>query len=372
MGRNSTKPVDSLFFGIVMVLLGIGLVAFTSASLGVLAKNTAKFYGIMFSQLGLGLVGGIIMMTIISKINYLFWRKYAFYIFCATLILMLFVFIPGVGFSHGGAKRWVSLAFITFQPAEFLKIAFIIYFAAWLSWIKHKITDVRYGVLPFVVMLLITAGLLFVQPDTKSFLLILAAGAIMLFVSGVPIKYLLALIIGGGIILGTLVAFTPYLQARIKTFINPSHDQSGSSYQLKQSLIAIGSGGITGRGLGQSVQKFSYLPEPQGDSIFAVIGEEFGLIGGLTVLLLYVGFAFRGLRIAYRAPDQFARLVVTGIVVLITFQSFLNIASIVVVFPLTGVPLVFMSQGGTSLLISLAAVGIVLNISRFQKTPQQN
>lgn len=361
------KPVDRVFLGITFLLIGIGIIAFISASLGVLAKNETKFYNIIFSQLVLGLGGGLTAMFIFSRITYKVWRAYAFYIFTLSLILMLLVFIPGLGFTHGGAQRWVHIGFLTFQPAEFLKIGCIVYFAAWLSWVKHKVTDVRFGVLPLCILLLLAAGLLFAQPDTKSFLLILTAASSMLFVSGVPLKYLVGIVIAGILGFSILALTTPYIQARIQTFINPSHDQSGASYQLKQSLIAIGSGGIVGRGLGQSVQKFSYLPEPQGDSIFSVIGEEFGFIGGLIVLLLYIGFAFRGLRIGYRAPDQFSRLLVIGIVILITAQSFLNIASIVGVFPLTGVPLVFMSQGGTSLLLSLASVGIILQISRFQR-----
>ena len=306
-------------------------------------------------------------MYIMSRIHYAWLRKYALYIFIATLVSMLLVFVPQLGFAHGGAKRWVALGPITFQPAELLKMGCVIYFAAWLSWAKQRVRDFRFGVLPLCGLLAIAAGLLFVQPDTKSFLIILAAVGAMLFVSGVPIKYLVGVFFGSIILVGVLAYSTPYLQARIKTFINPAQDQSGSSYQLKQSLIAIGSGGLIGRGLGQSVQKFSYLPEPQGDSIFSVIGEEFGFVGSLFVLLLYVMFAFRGFRIAYRAPDQFSRLLTVGIVILIVFQSFLNIASITGVFPLTGVPLVFMSQGGTSLLFSLIMVGIILNISKYQK-----
>jgi cell division protein FtsW len=163
------------------------------------------------------------------------------------------------------------------------------------------------------------------------------------------------------------VFFTPYLQERIKTFIDPSQDPQGSSYQIQQSLIAIGSGGIFGRGYGQSIQKFSYLPEPQGDSIFAVVGEELGFIGGVAIIILYLLFLLRGLRIANNSPDLFSRLLVSGIVILIVAQSFMNIASATGVFPLTGVPLVFISQGGTSLMIDLMAIGIVFQISKFSK-----
>jgi cell division protein FtsW len=189
----------------------------------------------------------------------------------------------------------------------------------------------------------------------------------MLFISGVPVKYILGVGLGSIFLLGTLVYFTPYLQERVKTFINPSTDAEGSSYQIQQSLIALGSGGVFGRGFGQSVQKFSYLPEPQGDSLFAVIGEELGFIGASITIFLYILFAMRGFRIANRTPDYFSGLLVSGIVILITVQSFMHIASVTGVFPLTGVPLVFMSHGGTSLMIYLMAIGIVLNVSKFQK-----
>jgi cell division protein FtsW len=216
-------------------------------------------------------------------------------------------------------------------------------------------------------MLTIIAVVLFKQPDTKSFILITVTGLCMLFISGVPMKYIFGICFGFAIVLGTLVYFTPYLQARVRTFLDPTHDARGSSYQIQQSLISLGSGKIFGRGFGQSVQKFSYLPEPQGDSIYAVIGEELGFVGAFGTILLYLLFLLRGLRIANRAPDLFSGLLVSGIVILITVQSFMHIASTTGVFPLTGVPLVFMSHGGTSLMIYLMAIGIVLNISRFQK-----
>jgi cell division protein FtsW len=280
---------------------------------------------------------------------------------------MVLVFVPGLGFAHGGAQRWVHVFGITFQPAEFLKIGFIIYLAAWLSWAKNKVRDIRFGILPFFIITAITAGLLLLQPDTKSLILLVAVGGTLLLVSGVPIKYIVGLVGAGILLFGALAFTTPYLRARVETFLHPGNDPRGASYQLQQALIAFGSGGLTGRGFGQSVQKYSYLPEPHGDSIFAVIGEETGFWGSVFVVLLYVAFTLRGIRIAGRAPDQFGKLLTTGIVMLISYQSFLNIASITGVFPLTGVPLVFMSQGGTSLLISLAAVGMVLNVSRYQK-----
>ncbi len=216
-------------------------------------------------------------------------------------------------------------------------------------------------------MLGIMGLLLLNQPDHKSFILITATGIAMLFLANVPLKHILGVGILVGILAGVLIYFTPYLQARVNTFLNPSVDAKGSSYQIQQSLIAVGSGGIFGRGYGQSIQKFSYLPEAQGDSIYAVIGEEFGFIGSVMVILLFIIFFLRGMKIASQSPDQFSRLLVSGIVILIVLQSFLHIASVIGVFPLTGVPLVFMSHGGTALTIYMMAVGIVLQISKHHK-----
>ncbi len=362
------KKVDKFFLTVLIILISIGVIVFISASLGILIKDKKIFYSVLFSQLIQGLGLGLLGMYFFYRINYKFWRKYAFYIFLGSIVLTAAVFIPFLGWSHGGAQRWLKIgSFLIFQPVEFLKFGFVIYFAAWLSWAKHRIKDFKFGLLPFGVMLGIIALILLKQPDTKSFILITITGATMLLMAGIPWKYIIGAFLGISILLASLVFFTPYLQDRVKTFIDPSQDPRGSSYQIQQSLIAIGSGGLVGRGLGQSIQKFSYLPEPQGDSIFAVIGEELGFVGSVAIIILYVLFALRGLFLANRSPDQFSRLLVAGIVILITAQSFMNMASITGLFPLTGVPLVFMSHGGTSLMIYLAAMGIVLQISKYKK-----
>ncbi|MSU44823.1 putative lipid II flippase FtsW [Candidatus Nomurabacteria bacterium] len=359
------KKIDRFFLIIIGLLLTIGTAMFISASLGILARNEKLFFSVLFSQLILGLGLGLIGMYFCSKINYKFWRKYSFVIFLASILLTAAVFIPHVGWSHGGAQRWIQFASFSFQPVEFLKFGFIIYFAAWLSWAKNRVQNFRFGILPFSIMLTIIAVILLKQPDTKSVILIAVTGTLMLFISGVPMKYIFGVAVGAMLVLGFLVFFTPYLQERIKTFIDPSVDPRGSSYQIQQSLIAIGSGGIFGRGFGQSIQKFNYLPEPQGDSIFAVLGEELGFVGTISTIFLYLLFTLRGFRIAHGGGDLFARLLVSGIVIMIITQSFMHIASIIGVFPLTGVPLPFMSQGGTSLMVYLIAIGIVLNVSKY-------
>ena len=371
MKTPEKHSIDYIFFTITAIIVIAGIFAFFSASLGVLARNQSEFYSILTSQIVLGLIGGAIAMYVCIRIPYTFWKKYATAALATGIVITAAVFIPHLGFTHGGARRWISIFGVSFQPVEFLKIAFIIYISAWLSWAKakKKVENPVYGILPLCIVLGLIAGVLVFQPDTKSLILMSATGLCMLFLPGTPLKHIIILgVVAVGAFL--LVAFnTPYLSQRVHTFLHPANDPDGSSYQLQQGLIAIGSGEITGRGFGQSIQKFSYLPEPQGDSIFAIIGEEFGFIGTTCVVALYILFAMRGLWIARRAPDPFSGLLAAGLVILITLQSFMNIASITGLFPLTGVPLVFMSQGGTSLLISLAAVGIILGISRYRKTP---
>lgn len=361
------KKVDKFFLTIVALLLLLGVAMFTSASLGILVRNGKIFYSVLFNQMVLGLGLGLLGMYLCFKIDYKFWRRYAFLIFLGAILLTAAVFIPSLGLRHGGAERWIQLGGFSFQPVEFLKFGFIIYFAAWLSWAKNRVQDFRFGILPLFIMLSIIALILLKQPDTKNFILITVTGISMLFISGVPMKYVLWISTASVLLLLFLVAFTPYLQKRVKTFINPNADPHGSSYQIQQSLIALGGGGVFGRGFGQSIQKFNYLPESQGDSIFAVLGEELGFVGALGTICLYVLFVLRGFRIANHSPDLFSGLLVSGIVIMVVAQSFMHIASVTGVFPLTGVPLVFMSHGGTALLVYLSALGIIFQISKFQR-----
>ncbi len=359
--------IDKIFFGIVIALLSIGIIMFTSASIGILARNETKFYGVIFNQFIFGLGGGLVVLYFTLKIPYKFWRQYSLAIFITSIIFTTLVFVPHLGFAHGGARRWISIFGLSLQPVELLKIGFVIYFAAWLSWAKNRIKDVKFSILPLIIMLGVIAVVLLKQPDTKSLMLITFTALVMLFVSGTPMKYILGLFGIAIIAFIALAFFKPYLMERVKTFIHPGQNGAGSSYQLQQSLIAVGSGGIFGRGLGQSIQKFNYLPEPQGDSIFAVIGEEMGFIGCAVLICLFVAFALRGYRIAHYAPDSFSKLLVIGLITIITAQSFMNMASIIGVFPLTGVPLVFISQGGTALLFSIFEIGLILNISKQKK-----
>ena len=346
-----------------MLVVG-GLFIFASASLGLLARDGATFTSVAFNQIVFGIIGGSIACIITSRIPYKRWRPYSFYIFIVAIALNVLVLIPGVGVSHGGATRWLDVAGVSFQPAEFLKIAFILYFAAWLSGVKSKIEDIRFGMIPTIVIIGIVGGLLLAQPDTDTFFIIALSGMAMYIVSGARWRDIAIFVLIGCIGLGAIAFTRPYVMNRITTFINPSHDPQGAGYQVQQSLIAIGSGGLLGRGFGQSVQKFNYLPEPIGDSIYAVAGEEFGLLGSAGIICLFLFFTLTGLTIAKGAKDAFGRLVVVGIVILVSSGSFMNIASMLGLIPLGGIPLSFISHGGTALFFSLAEVGLIMNISR--------
>ncbi|MEX1086977.1 MAG: putative peptidoglycan glycosyltransferase FtsW, partial [Candidatus Paceibacterota bacterium] len=331
-----------------------------------------SFSDVVLKQFLFGLVGGTGAMFIVSHIHYRNWRAYAFYVFCASIILTLLVFIPQISFEHGGARRWLSLGPFTLQPSEVLKIGFVIYFAAWLSGVRKRVHTYLYGLLPFLVLLVITGAIVLGQRDTDTFAMIVFAGLAMYMVAGARWRHI-GIVIAAGLSGAVVLALSrPYIMGRILTFLDPTQDPLGASYQIRQSLIAIGSGGFSGRGFGQSIQKFGFLPEPIGDSIFAVAAEEFGFIGSFAIIALFIFFAYRGLYIAARAPDFFSRLLVVGIVILIVVQSFMNIAAMLGMIPLSGMPLLFISHGGTALIITLVEVGIILNVSKYMTSKPSN
>ncbi len=356
---------DRIFFGLTVALVVVGIFVFLSASFSAFG-DVHVFKGILFNQLVLGLVGGAILFVLMLRVPVEKLRKYSLWLYGFGVVLMLLVFVPHVGFAHGGARRWLSLGPLSFQPVEFAKYATVLYLAAWLSYAKGKIQTISQGLIPFCFIVGLVGILLLAQPDTDSFLIILLSSLVMYYVAGARWRDL-GIMVGVVVIAGAgLFAIHPYLLQRVKVFVDPARDSLGSSYQVQQQLIAVGSGRIMGRGFGQSIQKFKYLPEPIGDSIFAIVGEEFGFIGSVVIILIYLMFFLRGMLVASRVKDNFGKLLIVGIICLIVFQSFLNIASNIAVFPLGGLPLIFMSHGGTALAFALAAVGIVLNLSRNQ------
>jgi cell division protein FtsW len=358
--------IDRLFLTSIVLLAVAGFFIFTSASLGLLARGSANFQSVALNQ-SIGLIIGIVAFYIMSRFNYNNLRRYAFYILLVSLVINMLLFLPFFSLNHGGATRWIDLGFVTFQPSEFLKIAFIIYFAAWISGVKDKVQTLKYGIIPYAIIMGFISILLLAQSDTDTLVVIGTTGLIMLFVAGAKKRHIAVLCMSIFVLLGIVIAVRPYARERIITFWNSASDTQGSGYQIQQSLIAIGSGGFIGRGFGQSIQKFNYLPEPIGDSIFAVSAEEFGFIGSCILIGLFLLFFIRSIKISTNIDDSFGRLTVVGIAILVLIESFMNISSMLGLIPLSGMPLLFVSHGGTALITTLAATGIIANVSKYQK-----
>jgi len=360
----SRRKVDKPFLFISIILIVVGFFIFSSASLALLAKESSNYSSVAFSQTVFGLFMGTIAMTIASRLDSQIWKKSAFWLLLFAIALNILVLVPGIGFEHAGARRWIVLGSISFQTSEILKLAFIIYFAAWVTGIKEKVKTLSWGFLPLLILFAISAVLLLKQPDTDNLILVIFAGMAMFVAAGGKWHYVFLITLAGLVGIAFLAFTRPYVMQRITTFVDPQVDLLGASFQVQQSLIAIGSGGLFGRGFGQSIQKFTYLPEPVGDSIFAVAAEEFGFMGSVFLLMMFVLFATRGLKIASGTTNIFGRLTVVGIVIMITSQAFINIGAMLGVIPLSGITLPFVSHGGTSLFVTLLEVGIVLSISR--------
>lgn len=348
-------------------LLTIGLLILSSAGAGIGLERFGDSYFFVWRQFVYGVIPGLVGLAFMLWLPYEQLRQYAVPIFLAVLFLLGIVLIPGIGQKYGGAQSWLALGPLSFQPSEFLKLALVLYLAAWLSVRGKLITDFHQGFLTFLALLGVSLGLVLLQPDlgTASIIALIAVG--MYFLAGAPLRYVGAIMLAGGVALVGLVAIAPYRFQRILTFINPELDPQGAGYQITQAFIAIGSGGWFGRGFGLSRAKFQYLPEPAGDSIYAIAAEELGFFIALGIVLLFAYLLYRGIAVARAVRDPFGQLLIGGIVIWITGQAFLNIGAMVGVFPLTGIPLPFISYGGTSLAALLTAVGVMLNVSREAK-----
>lgn len=358
---------DRTFLFLVLSIALAGLAIFSSAALGLLARDTASVSRDIALQAGLGLGLGFFAFLAARAISLGTIRRFAPYLYGATILLTLLVFIPGVGFHAGGATRWINLGFTTLQPAEFLKIGFVIALAWWLAPRARQLNDIKKGLLPFIAFLAIPAAILLAQPNTSTTLLIFATGGVMYFVAGAPWRDFAILILSVVVGLGVIILVRPYVLERIKTFIDPSANSLGSGYQIQQSLIAIGSGGLAGKGFGQSVEKFNYLPEPDGDSVFAVYAEETGFIGAALLIALFLGLAARGIVIAGNSRELFGGLIALGFSFIIIMQAFINIGAMLGIIPLTGLPLPFVSHGGTALMATLLMCGFILNVAAHKK-----
>lgn len=308
---------------------------------------------------GLGFLG-LITTTFISLD---FVKKISPLALLINIILLLLVLIPGLSDKSYGARRWISIAGFNLQPTELIKLTLSIYLAAWLA--KKR------DFIPFLVILGLILGLIMLQPDLGTSIVIILIGIIVYYVSGAKISHLILTGLIGGLTGISLILSSPYRKARLLTFLNPARDPLGSSYHISQALIAIGSGGFWGLGLGQSRQKYQFLPQVSTDSIFAVISEEIGFFGASILVLALFAFIKRGLTVATLAKDDFSKLLATGISSWIGIQTIINLGAMLALLPLTGVPLPFISYGGSSMIVILTGVGLLLNISRDQISPKK-
>jgi len=362
--RNSKGKIDYNLLSAILVLLAAGLIMLASAS-NVLSYNvssTGTYY--LMHQVLYGVLPGLVLMYIASKINYKVWQKLAPWIMLLVIVALLMVLFPGVGAKVGNSRRWIQKGFFSFQPSEAAKLALIFYIAAWMDKKHRHIDDFWYGFIPTLSMILIVAALIILEPDMGTMIVVTLTGLTMLFVGGSRLKHLGWFFVVGLVAFGILVKLEPYRIQRFVAFLNPTADPQGIGYQINQALLAIGSGGWFGYGYNQSRQKHNYLPEVMGDSIFAVIVEELGFLRALIFPFLYIWFAILGWRTARNVDDIFGKMVAVGIVSWISFQAIINIGAITGIMPLTGIPLPLVSYGSSALVVNLTAFGVLLNISK--------
>ncbi|HET7713736.1 MAG TPA: putative lipid II flippase FtsW [Patescibacteria group bacterium] len=367
MKKTKTSPSrpDLLLLALVLGLLVFGMVMVYDASVVSATRDFGDKYYFVKDQIQWALVG-LVGLFVAMKLDYHFYRRVAVPIFFLALLLLVLVFIPGIGINAYGANRWIDFKFFIVQPAEVMKLALAIFLAAWFEE-KGDIKSFKRGFLPVAVVLGVIGFLIISQPDLGSLLIIASTLLMVYFAAGARLLYYLVglpLALGAGLL---VILSSAYRKARLMTFFDPTTDTQGTSYHINQVLLALGSGGIFGTGIGQSRGKYEYLPEVTTDSIFAVIGEELGFAGSFVLLCVYGFIIYRGFKIALSAPDRFGQLLALGIVTTLATQATLNLAAMVALVPLTGVPLPFISYGGSSLVVTLTSIGILLNISK-QKT----
>ncbi len=331
----------------------------------------------MFHQLLLGLLPAVVAGYLAYKVSLNLLKKWAPLLVLLNLAALFFVFLPGIGSKAWGASRWVNFGFASFQPSEFLKITAILYLSAWIAsklsenstsdWksaTKKGYHNVIYIFIPFIVFLGLIGTALFLQRDASTLGIIAITLLVLYFSAKTPIWHTIVVVASGLGILLFLIRFEPYRLDRWLVFLHPDSDPLGKGFQLRQSLISLGSGGVFGKGLGMSTQKFGFLPQAMSDSIFAIIGEEIGAIGCIALIGIFILFFWLGLKIAKNSNDRFSKMTAIGIVFWITFQAFINISSVAGIFPLAGIPLPFFSYGGSHLVVELIGVGLLLNISK--------
>ncbi len=346
------------------IWLVFGLIMLSSAGSAIGYADYHDTYYFLKRQILLGVLPGLAAGYVIYRLGYHKLQKLAVILFAASCVLLALVFVPHIGLSYGTfAHRWIHLGPVNFQPSELAKISFILFLAVWLSGQRERLQNFKEAFIPFCIFSGIVIGLIILEPDlgTASVLALIALA--LYFVAGGRLRYVGLLLLAAAVGLAILIYFEPYRLNRLNIFLHPELDPQGIGYQVNQAFVAIGSGGLFGRGFGSSRAKFQYLPEVTGDSIFAVIAEELGFVTVVAFLLLIIYIFLRGLKLAIHAPDDFGRLVTVGILVWFVGQSLVNICAMIGLLPLTGIPLPFVSYGGTALAMAIAAVGILASVS---------
>ncbi len=364
--EDKDKRADYVMLSYFLILLVFGLVMLTSASNAVGHEKFNDSYFFIKRQLLFGALPGLVLFFFFAKLNYQLLKKAALPLFILSIVTLLLVFIPGLGSNYGThAQSWIAISGYSFQPSEFAKLGMVIFLAYLISQKGKEILDFKKGFLPILGVGLIPLVLVVLQPDVGTVSILFAILFTLLFLADAKVSHLVALAGTGVAAFAAMILAAPYRAARFMTFLHPELDPQGVGYHINQAFLAIGSGGFLGRGLGRSLQKFQYLPEVAADSIFAIIAEEMGLLFAVGLVVLLIMIMIRGFKLAKSAKDQFGRFLLIGIIVWFVIQSFLNIGAMVGLLPLTGVPLPFISHGGTALMIAMAGVGIVANISKY-------
>lgn len=361
---KSYKP-DYILLGVVLFLLFFGLIMVASASIIKGFQEFGDRYYYARHQLIYGIFPGLILFVAASKIYYRRWIKLSLPFFVFGIIGLIILLVTSSSFFHGGATRWIAIGSYTFQPSELVKMFFIIYLAAWLDKKGNRLNNIKETFVPFVIIVAVLGILIIAQPNLGMLGIITVSALALYYISGVRLLHIFSLIILGISALAIFIKLEPYRLKRLATLLDPGADLLGAGYQINQAVIAIGSGGLFGLGLGQSRQKYNYLPEPFGDSIFAITGEELGFTGLAALIVLFLIFAWRCFSVAKNAPDNFGKLLVSGITVVLVVQFLMNIAAITQFMPLTGVPMPFISYGGSALISALFGVGVILNVSKY-------
>jgi cell division protein FtsW len=353
-----------ILFGALVVF---GLVMLSSASSVIGYDKFQDSYWYLKHQLLLGFLPGLFLFIILSRIDYRIWKRLSLLFLWISLGLLVLVFMPGISASYGKARSWINIGGFSLQPAEMVKLTLLLYLAFWLERRRERVQSFAHGVLPFMIYLILVGVLIILQPDIGTLSIILLTSFVLLYLAGARLKHLAILLVGFLTALAILIKIAPYRLDRLTAFINPNFQPEGIGYQVNQALLAIGSGGWFGLGLGHSNQKFQYLPEVVGDSIFAIIAEELGFVMIVILILVFLAIFYRIVKIAKNAPDFFGYLVAMGIGTWILGQFFVNIGAMARLLPLTGLPLPLISYGGTAMATTMAALGIVVNISKYTR-----